>query len=200
MLIDLMASDDGHALENARHNPLGKIPTLIDAGEAIYDSRVILNHLDQKSDKAALFPPTSPVQSHAPTRPVQSHVQSTILTRAALIDGALDAAILIVYEYRKRPKGMQVDSIIDAQRTKIANALTALEAQSLHYDKGARPDAADIGLVCLLDYLDFRELIDWQSLAPSLRAFMKDFSGQVPGYTETLPKGTPPRLGVDWGC
>jgi len=42
-----------------------------------------------------------------------------VQTRVALIDGIMDAALLIVYEGRMRPEGMQVQSILDYQKGKI---------------------------------------------------------------------------------
>ena len=40
----------------------------------------------------------------------------------------------------------------------------------------------------MLDYLDFRQVFDWQ-VAPSLVSWITDFAANVPGYKETLPEG-----------
>ena len=164
--------------ENRKQNPLGKIPTLISEGMAIYDSRVILDYLDGKAGGGKLFPAGGTERART-------------LIQAALTDGMMDAAILIVYEGRMRPEGMQVASILDYQRGKLERSLQALEAKSITYNNGASPDAGEIGLACVLDYLDLRAIIDWRALAPSLQAYMTVFAASVPGYHDTLPDGIP---------
>jgi len=162
--------------ENRRLNPLGKIPTLVTDEGPLFDSRVILEAIDRFAGGNKLFPAIGPERT-------------AVQRKVALIDGIMDAALLIVYEGRMRPEGMQVQSILDYQKGKIERSLSYLEAQSLHYNKGQNPDAADIGLACLLDYLDFRHVADWQAIAPSLVSWITDFAAIVPGYRETLPEG-----------
>ncbi len=162
--------------ENRHLNPLGKIPTLMTDEGPLFDSRVILEAIDRFAGGNRLFPVAGPERT-------------ALQTKVALIDGMMDASVLIVYEGRMRPKGMQVQSVLDYQKAKIERSLSYLEAQALHYDKGKNPDAGDIGLACLLDYLDFRKVADWQAVAPSLVGWVTDFATAVPGYKETLPEG-----------
>ncbi|MEO1266346.1 MAG: glutathione S-transferase N-terminal domain-containing protein, partial [Pseudomonadota bacterium] len=69
-------------------NPLAKIPVLItDDGTAIYDSHVICEFLDAQVASPALFPGDGAERWQT-------------LTRGALADGILDAALLMVYEKR----------------------------------------------------------------------------------------------------
>ena len=114
-----------------------------------------------------------------------------LLVQAALADGIMDACILIIYENRMRPEGMQVASIMDYQRGKIERSLQALEAQSLVYENGPMPNAAEIGLACAIDYLDLRAIVDWRAHSPSMQGFMTAFAASVPGYHDTLPEGIP---------
>ena len=162
--------------ENRKFNPLGKIPTLITDEGPLFDSRVILEAIDRFAGGNRLLPALGPERT-------------AVQTKIALIDGIMDAAVLIVYEGRMRPEGMQVQSILDYQQGKIERSLIHLEAQSLRYDKGKNPNAADIGLACLLDYLDLRRVADWRAVAPSLVSWITDFAANVPGYKETLPEG-----------
>lgn len=164
--------------ENRDLNPLGKIPTLLTDEGPLFDSRVILEALDRFAGGAHLLPPTGPERT-------------AIQTEAALYDGIMDAALLIVYEARMRPEHMHVQSVLDYQRQKIERSLSYLDSLSLTYTKADKPNAADIGLVCALDYLDFRQVADWQGLAPSLVSWMTDFAKIVPGYRQTLPDGIP---------
>ena len=162
--------------ENRRLNPLGKIPTLVTDEGPLFDSRVILEAIDRFAGGNRLFPADGPKRT-------------AVQTKVSLIDGIMDAALLIVYEGRMRPEGMQVQSVLDYQKGKIGRSLSYLEAQGLKYDKGHNPDAADIGLACLLDYLDFRQVADWKTVAPSLVIWITNFAKAVPGYKETLPDG-----------
>ena len=161
---------------NRFFNPLGKIPTLVTDEGPLFDSRVILEAIDRFAGGSRLFPVDGPERT-------------VVQTKVALIDGIMDAALLIVYEGRMRPDGMQVQSVLDYQKGKIERSLSYLEAQVLQFNKGQNPDAADIGLACLLDYLDFREVADWKAVAPSLVSWITDFATFVPGYKETLPVG-----------
>ena len=177
--VEVVATDTSQPdSENRKQNPLGKIPTLLADGKAIYDSRVILEYLDSKAGGGKLFP------SHGPER-------IDLLVQAALADGIMDAGILIIYENRMRPEGMQVASIMDYQRGKIERSLQALEAQSLVYENGPMPNAAEIGLACAIDYLDLRAIVDWRAHSPSMQSFMTAFAASVPGYYDTLPEGIP---------
>ena len=72
-------------------NPLGKIPALEDGGATYYDSRVIMEYRDAKAGGGKIIPASGPARYEA-------------LTRAALMDGILDAAVLVIYERRMRPE------------------------------------------------------------------------------------------------
>ena len=63
--------------ENRKQKPLGKIPTLMSEGMAIYDSRVILDYLNDKAGGGKLFPASG-----------KERVE--ILVGAALADGMMD--------------------------------------------------------------------------------------------------------------
>ena len=63
-------------------NPLGKVPCLVmEGGEAVFDSRVIVEYLDARSPLARLIP--------EPNRE-----RTEVRTWEALADGMIDAAIL----------------------------------------------------------------------------------------------------------
>ena len=154
-------------------NPLGKIPTLVANDMVIFDSRVILEYLDSEAGGGKIIPKSNDERFN-------------VLSLAALADGIIDAAILIVYEARLRPAGMQVESFIEYQREKIIRGLESLSLEK--YMNGAMPNIAEIGIACALDYLDFRKQLEWRDYAPNLNVWLKDFSLAVPGYEETLPK------------
>ena len=98
-------------------NPLGKIPALEDDGTTYYDSRVIMEYLDAKAGGGKIIPASGPARFEA-------------LTRAALMDGILDAAILVIYERRMRPEDKYVESVVERQRGKIIRGLEVIAAKT----------------------------------------------------------------------
>jgi len=155
-------------------NPLGKIPALEDDGATYYDSRVIMEYLDAKAGGGKIIPASGPARFEA-------------LTRAALMDGILDAAILVIYERRMRPEDKYVESVVERQRGKIIRGLEAITAKKPSYSNGAMPDIGEIGLACVLDYLDFRKQVNWRDHAPNLASWLADFAAAVPGYEDSMP-------------
>ncbi|MCK7492552.1 MAG: glutathione S-transferase N-terminal domain-containing protein [Comamonadaceae bacterium] len=72
----------GRRRDARQSNPLGKVPCLVmEGGEAVFDSRVIVEYLDTLSPVGKLIPPTG-----------RERVE--VRTWEALADGVLDAAIL----------------------------------------------------------------------------------------------------------
>ena len=154
-------------------NPLGKIPALIVDDRVIFDSRVILEYLDAQAGGGKILP-------------IGGDDRYAVLTLAALADGIMDAAILVIYESRLRPDGMQVESFVTYQRDKIIRGLQALDMTE--YVNGAMPNLAEISIACALDYLDFRKQVQWRDHAPHLESWLAGFAAAVPGYADTKPK------------
>jgi glutathione S-transferase len=121
-------------------NPLGKIPAMrLDDGRVLYDSPVICEYLDTEFGGRRLLPASGPERWR-------------ILTRAALVDGALDAAILARNE-RLRSVERQSQEWIDWQLGKMLRALDTLEAEVPTFGD------LDLGLVsvgCAMGYLPLR--------------------------------------------
>jgi len=155
-------------------NPLGKIPVLEDDGTTYYDSRVIMEYLDAKAGGNKIIP-------------ASGLARYEVLTRAALMDGILDAAILVIYERRMRPEDKYVESVVERQRGKITRGLEAIAAKNPSYGNGAMPDIGEIGLACVLDYLDFRKQVNWRDHTPNLGSWLADFAAVVPGYKDSMP-------------
>ena len=155
-------------------NPLGKIPVLEDDGSIFYDSRVIMEYLDAKAGGNLIIP-------------ASGSTRFEVLTRAALMDGILDAAILIVYERRMRPEKKYVESVVERQRIKIIRGLEITAFSKPSYINRLTPDIGEIGLACVLDYLDLRKQLNWRDYAPNLSFWLQEFAAVVPGYNESMP-------------
>lgn len=152
-----------------RQNPLGKIPTLVlEDGTTLYDSRVIVEYLDWLAGGNVVIP-TEPKARFA------------ALTRAALADGLLDAALLLIYEDRFRAPELKVAKWTDYQAEKIARVLDAFAAPP---PTGKR-DVAHIGLACALGYLDLRFGGRWRETHKNLVDWLAAFEAEVPAYAET---------------
>jgi len=172
--IEVRATNTGDPEDEIRSvNPLGKIPALVSDGQTLFDSRVIVEFLDARAGGGRIIPVSGPWRFE-------------VLTRMAAMVGMLDAALLVVYEGRFRPPEMKVESFLDYQRGKIVRVLETAGANA--YANGAMPDAGEITLACALDYLDFRQQLDWRDHAPQLQGWLAGFGKAVPGYAETRPR------------
>ena len=142
-------------------NPLGKVPCLVmEGGEALFDSRVIVEYLDTLSPVGKLIPTVG-------------RERAEVKTWEALADGALDALILARLEanWAGRPKAQRSQAWIDRQLAKTHATLKAM-SQGLGdkpFCAGIYLSLADIAVGCALGYLDFRFAdIDWRTPYPNL--------------------------------
>ena len=161
-------------------NPLGKVPCLVmEGGEALFDSRVIVEYLDTLSPVGKLIPPLG-------------RERAEVKTWEALADGVMDALILARLEahWSGRPKAQRCDAWIDRQLAKTHASLKAM-SQGLGdkpFCAGIYLSLADIAVGCALGYLDFRfPEIDWRSQYPNL-AKLKEKLSQRASFIETMPR------------
>lgn len=158
-------------------NPLGKVPCLVmEDGDPIFDSRVIVEYLDTISPVGKLIP-------------AGGRERAEVRTWEALADGLVDAAILVRIELTQRSSEQQSSAWIARQRSKID---AALEAMSRGLDdkpwcNGHVYTLADIAVGCALAYLDFRfPAIDWRSRHPNLDRLYEKLLAR-PHFAETAP-------------
>ena len=156
-----------------QQNPLGKIPVLIaEDGAAYYDSRVILDYLDDRAGGGRIVPRDSKGRLAA-------------LRLQALCDGILDASILLVYEARWRPAEHHVQKWVDHQTGKVARGLAALEVVPPALGADVLPNVGQIALACALGYGDLRFAGKWRADHPHLVAWLDQFAARVPAYAAT---------------
>ena len=142
-----------------RHNPLGKIPTLVlDDGTALYDSRVIVEFLDNASPIARLIPE-------------ENRERLAVRRWEALADGILDAGLLVRYE-SLRPQNEQSASWIGKQAARMRRGLAQMQADLAEkpWCQGERYTLADIALGSCVGWIGFRSPagIDWRAEYPGL--------------------------------
>jgi len=158
-----------------RQNPLGKIPVLIaEDGTAYYDSRVILDFLDDRAGGGKIVPRDAGARFAA-------------LRLQALCDGILDASILTIYEARWRKADTHEPKWLEHQAGKVTRGLAALEAAPPPLDP--LPNVGQITLACVLGYRDFRFGGSWRGDHPHLIAWLDNFAARVPAFAATKPTG-----------
>jgi len=161
-------------------NPLGKIPCLImEGGEALFDSRVIVEYLDTLSPVGKLIPGVG-------------RERAEVKTWEALADGVMDAALLARMEavWDKRTEAQRSQAWIDRQLGKIKASLEAMSKGlgDKPFCTGIHLSLADIAVGCALGYLDFRfPQIGWRNDHPSLVRLLEKLE-QRPSFIETRPQ------------
>ena len=163
----------------AASNPLGKVPCLImEGGEAVFDSRVIVEYLDTLSPVGKLIPSTG-------------RERAEVKTWEALADGLLDAAILVRLEntFEGRKPSERSQAWIDRQMDKVHASLKAM-AQGLGdkpFCSGIHLSLSDIAVGCALGWLEFRfPDIAWRAEYPNLAKLM-DKLAQRASFADTKP-------------
>ena len=160
-------------------NPLGKVPCLImEGGEAVFDSRVIVEYLDTLSPVGKLIPSAG-------------RERAEVKTWEALADGLLDAALLARMEavWTGREDSQRSQAWIDRQLDKIQHALRAMSngLGDKAFCSGIHLSLSDIAVGCAVGYLDFRfPQIDWRTPYPNLHK-LHDKLSQRQSFIDSLP-------------
>lgn len=166
----------------SRSNPLGKVPCLImDDGGAVFDSRVIVEYLDNLTPVHRLVPPNG-----------RSRVE--VKTWEALGDGLLDAAVLVRMEQTQRTDAQRSPNWIARQMGKIESALQAMSTglADKPWCADGKYSLADIAVGCALGYLDFRfAAIDWRNEYPNLQRLQEKLALR-PSFIDSAPPAPAP--------
>jgi len=163
----------------AQSNPLGKVPCLVmEGGEAVFDSRVIVEYLDTLSPVGKLIP-------------ASGRERAEVKTWEALADGVLDASVLARMEatWAGRSEGQRSQAWMDRQMRKVDDALKAMSAglADKPFCSGVHFSLSDVAVGCALGYLDLRfPQIDWRTAHPNL-ARLHDKLMQRPSFIDTEP-------------
>ncbi len=173
-LQEVVLSDPDCPVKN--YNPLGKVPVLVlNDGDSVYDSRVIVEYLDNRAQGTHLIP--------------TDHSSKVWVRRwEALADGICDAAVAAMLEGRKPPE-QQSQANIDKQMGKVMRGLEVLnlDITKKKWCVNETFSLADIALGCALGYLDLRfKQLNWQDDYPNLA---KHYSLLVkrPSFKQTMP-------------
>jgi glutathione S-transferase len=150
----------------------------MEGGEAVFDSRVIVEYLDTLSPVGKLIP-------------VAGRERAEVKTWEALADGLLDAALMARMEavWTGRADTQRSQAWIDRHLDKIQHALKAM-SQGLGdkaFCSGIHLSLSDIAVGCALAYLDFRfPQIDWRASYSNLHK-LHDKLAQRSSFQDTQP-------------
>ncbi len=158
-------------------NPLGKVPVLVlDDGTTLFDSRVIVEFLDNASPLSRLLPPGN-------------RERIEVRRWEALADGVVDAAVLVRMERRRQP-GQQSPEWIERQMGKVRAGLAAMEAElgDKPWCTGSAYTIADVAVGVCLAWLEFRfPDLGWREAHPRLARMLAKLS-ERPSFAETAPR------------
>jgi len=161
-------------------NPLGKVPCLVlDGGDAVFDSRVIVEYLDTLSPVGRLIPPSG-------------RERAEVKTWEALADGLLDAGVLAWLEanWPGRQDGERSQAWTRRQLGKVRAGLRAID-QGLGdkpFCTGVYLSLADVAVGCALGWLAFRfPELDWRGEHANL-ARLFDKLAQRQSFIDTQPR------------
>ncbi|MDP9601847.1 glutathione S-transferase N-terminal domain-containing protein [Variovorax sp. NFACC27] len=160
-------------------NPLGKVPCLImEGGEAMFDSRVIVEYLDTLSPVGKLIPQ-------------QGRERAEVKTWEALADGVMDAGVLWRLEatWSGRSDGERSAAWIERQRAKVEDGVAAMSKGlgDKPFCSGIHLSLSDIAVGCTLGWLDLRfPEIDWRGDHANL-AKLYDKLMLRPSFIDTKP-------------
>ena len=153
-------------------SPLSKVPVLVTGeGLVLTESDTIARYLAERAASARLLPR-------------DTSAQAEVCARMALLQGMIDAAFDAVIE-KRRPASMQWPEWVARQQRAVMRGLVLVAQWPM---PAHRFDLGDIGLACLLGYLDFRHpAIDWREDYPHLGAWF-DIVSERPAVAATHPE------------
>lgn len=129
--------------EYRKLNPAGRIPTLVDNGQAIFESPAICIHLCESHPQYGLIPPLGD-----PLRPM-------FFQWLAYLNNTLQAELMVrYYPHRHTTDDSTIPHVVAAQDERIAEALSLLDQQLADHEYllGERISACDFFLFMLAEW------------------------------------------------
>ncbi|WP_354670566.1 glutathione S-transferase family protein [Aquibium sp. ELW1220] len=173
----------GDAGRLAAFNPLTKVPTLVlDDGEVLVDSHLIIDHLDTLVEPARrLYPTAEPARRRA-------------LKVAALATGLADVGVSLFYEKHLHADASEM--LVARRSAQLLGALAALETdragRASPFWFGETIGHADIAVACALRHMreSLPEIVDLQA-CPHLAAHAERMEA-LPAFRTIFQPFVPP--------
>lgn len=170
-----------HQADIERINPLGRIPALVlDDGEVLVDSNVIIDYLDERAGPERALTPLSGPQ------------RRKVMTLVGLALGATEKYVAAYYEITKRPQSHVWQPWLDRLYEQVAAGLSELDRRIASGPRffGERITQADVTTVAAIEAMRF----DMPQLAPEgrypkLDALVRSVA-QIDAFASTRPTAT----------
>jgi glutathione S-transferase len=151
---------------------------VLEGGEAVFDSRVIVEYVDTRSPVSRLIPESS-------------RERTEVRTWEALADGLLDAAVLARLEHTwpGRSPAERSAAWVERQMDKVSASVAAMSTGlgDKPWCSGIHMSLADIAVGCALCYLDFRfTAIGWRNQYANLARLAAKLEARQ-SFIDTLP-------------
>jgi glutathione S-transferase len=162
--------------EYSKLTPLKKLPVLIlDNGDVILDSYVIVEYLDELAGGGKLIPANGPDRWK-------------VKSDHSLLQGMLESMLLCRYEKMVRPEALRWQGWADDHWSRAWAGMARFNDRP---DVLSRPlDIVQIALACVLGYADFRFAdCGWRKAYPNLDAFNERMLSRPSVKISVPPKG-----------
>ena len=174
----------GDADKIAAYNPLRRVPTLVlDSGEALIESAMILDYLDDRVGEARAM-----IAKSGEARWKHQRI-------CALATGLGDKGVSLLYE-RVLRKDKQLELWVERCKTQIAGVLEVLEkeraALKTPYWAGDRIGHADIAVACVLRFVGEAHPALFDARYPALKAHSERCEA-LPPLKEIVQPLAPPK-------
>lgn len=164
--VNLDIYGDGRG-ELRKTNPTLKIPVLEEGGQEIYDSRIIARYISARQGRDPL-----------------TWDQQNLLT---MIDGANDSAVILLLSKKSGIDTSQNLMFFNLQRERIETSLKTL-ADKVNEGQFEDWNYPAICLYSLVDWLEFRELVNWSGIEVLLT--FRDSHKSNPWVARTDPRSS----------
>lgn len=158
-------------------NPLGKVPVLVlDDGSTVFDSRVIVEFLDNVSPFSRLIP-------------AGNRERIEVRRWEALADGILDASLLVRAEGR-RDKDQRNPAWMEKQMEKVRLGIAWMDRElgEQPFCSGNNFNLADIAVGACVGWLDFRfDDLNWRGEHANLTRLVAKLA-ERPSFADTMPQ------------
>ena len=153
-------------------NPLGKVPALVlDDGEALFDSQMILDHLDERvGPELALTPPAGADRRR-------------VLRCATVALGVADKIVALNIEARIRADGTAARRMVGRFESQVTSALRWLEAEKPDpWFLGDAMTQADVTAACVLTHVHVRRPEMFRAEDYPALATLRERAEVLPGF------------------
>lgn len=154
-----------------QHNPLMRVPVLVDGNDTIIDSKVIVTYLIKKYGNGSGFAASLP----------ENPVQENILT---IIYGVLDAAIFRFIIKNTQPNINMDEGYAARSLERLYNGLEWLDKQAVF---GRNFGVSESLLISALDWMKKRNIVAWDKYG-NLVAVHQKFSGRDSLLKTNIPE------------